>query len=129
METESACRLINQALTYKPKWKFEAESNEKRFEGTITVCIHYPAFASEREYEGEYTDEIMTYAKFRIVVSDCDDMTLYRRLLEKLLKIEEHEAREFFRVQPTNWAPYHPHRVDGIRNWGAEHEDLMFGVV
>lgn len=34
-----------------------------------------------------------------------------------LMVIEEHEMREFLRIAPTYWAPFHPHHTDGIRRW------------
>lgn len=128
MEISSAIRLIEN-LIYKPEWSFEAKDHSNRFEGAITLRIEYPAFQSERaDAENGYPNAIRPYATFPIVVSDCDDTGLYRLVLECIMQIEEHEAREFLRVKPTMWAPFHPHRVDGMRRFGTMQQDLRFGL-
>lgn len=140
MEINSAVELIN-SLVYKPGWRITATDHSNRFEGTVTVRFDYPARNSNRsEATGEnadnpYPNEIPggTYATFPLIVEDCDDACLYERILEMIVCIEEHEAREFLRVQPTGWAPFHPHRVDGMRRWAAYKgtsvtDDLKFGI-
>lgn len=124
METQSAITLVGQ-LIYKPGWSFTATDHSNRFEGTILVRVDYPARNSNRDQaEGGYPEEIKTYATFPILVGDCNsDLRLYRRLLVALEQIEVHEAREFLRVPGTNWAPFHPHRMDGMRNWAAMASD------
>lgn len=141
METQTAITLVEQMI-YKPGWHFTAEDHTNRFEGTIKVRVDYPARNSNRDQAGNgYPDEIKTYATFPILVGDVDsDLRLYRRILSALVHIEEHEAREFLRVPGTYWAPFHPHRLDGMRNWHRmEHDpdaeimqglssDLQFGI-
>ncbi|WP_433463933.1 hypothetical protein [Spirillospora sp. CA-128828] len=128
MEIESAIRLIGN-LIYKPGWVFEAKDYSNRFEGAIAIRIEYPAFQSERADAAKgYPNEIRPYATFPVVVDDCDDVSLYRLVLTHIMEIEEHEAREFLRVEPTMWAPFHPHRADGMRRFGAMQQDLRFGL-
>lgn len=128
LEVTSAVALVNNVI-YKPGWKFEAEDHTSRFEGSVKVKINYPARKSERkDAEIGYPTEIATYASFIMVVADCDDTMIYRQLIDRVLQIEEHEAREFLRVMPTFWAPFHPHRVDGMKRWGKMEADLGFGV-
>jgi hypothetical protein len=130
VETASAVALANR-LIYKPGWQITAEDHTNRFEGTIKVRIDYPAQNSNRDQaEQGYPETIQTYASFPIVVGDCeDDATLYRRILDALVKIEIHEAREFLRVQDSFWAPFHPHRIDGMQRYGAGVlDDLQFGI-
>jgi hypothetical protein len=128
MNVTSAIELVNNVV-YKPDWKITATDHTNRFEGAVTVRIDYPARATERAEAAEgYPREIMTYAIFPMIVIDCDDVSLYRKLLSKIMEIEEHEAREFLRVLPTFWAPFHPHRVDGMRRWGHLESDLQFGI-
>lgn len=131
MECESACRLINEMIIYEPDWVITAEDHTKRFEGTIKVRIDYPARSTNRDQaEANYPLCIMTYAEFTIIAHECGDVTeLYRQLLLRILLIHTHEAREFFRVRPTQWAPFHPHRVDGMKAWGDADSDLGFGTV
>lgn len=129
MEINSACRMINQ-LVYKPQWSFEATDFANRFEGAIQICVRYPAAMSERaEAEMGYPKLFDARANFTIQVEDCDEVMLYRRLLtDVIFRIERHEAREFLRVLPTYWAPFHPHRMDGMKRWGEVELDLHFGL-
>lgn len=133
MEISSALELVNN-LVYKPGWKFTAEDHSNRFEGTIRVRVDYPALNSNREKAAEgYPEEINTYATFPLIVADCGDESLYFRIIEAIVMIEKHEAREFLRVAPTMWAPFHPHRIDGMRRWGKFTgepmiSDLQFGI-
>ncbi len=121
--------LVN-LIIYRPGWTIAATDHQNRYEGAIKVRIDYPAQSTDREEaRGGYTHEITTYATFPIIVADCPDETaLYRRVIDAILKIEAHEAREYFRVQPTYWAPFHPHRIDGMRRWGDAESDLVFGI-
>ncbi len=133
MFVETAQALVAD-LIYKPGWEFEAFDDRKRFEDSIIVKITYPAYDSSRESfdkeKGCYVKEIVTYAQFRMIVRDCDDVSLYRKIIEAIMEIELHEAREFLRVNETLWAPFHPHRVDGMKRWGDNMKgDLLFGVV
>lgn len=129
MRVESAMELINSSLIYKPGWRISATDHTNRFEGTILVRIDYPARNSNRDQASDgYSEEINTYAIFPVTVEDCDDLSLMRHVLDKIIEIEAHEAREFLRVKPTNWAPFHPHRVGGMKAWGTPEKDLLFGV-
>lgn len=138
MEIPSAVRLVNN-LAYKPGWSFEATEHDNRFEGTIKVKINYPARNSsdpdalDVPVDERYPEEIMTYASFPIVVKDCDDTALYCHIADAINDIESHEMREFLRVAPNGWAPFHPHRVDGMNRWAEAHgtsvmADLQFGL-
>lgn len=131
MHVATAIRLID-GVIYKPGWKFTADDHTKRFEGAVLVHVVYPAQNSDRPEAPDYTTPISggARASFPVLVGDLvDELGLYRRLLEMLLHVEEHEAREFFRVEPTMWAPFHPHNIDGMMRWGAGVErDLTFGI-
>ncbi|UQA91656.1 hypothetical protein [Streptomyces halobius] len=141
MRIATAITLVEQ-LTYKPGWAFTATDHSNRFEGVIKIRVDYPARNSARDQaEAGYPEEIVTYAEFPILVGDCGDgLRLYRRLLASIVEIETHEAREFLRLPESNWAPFHPHRIDGMRNWAAmAHDpdaavmqglsrDLQFGI-
>jgi hypothetical protein len=127
LEVESAVRIIN-SLVYKPRWRFVASDNTARFEGGVLVRIHYPAYQSERSDAPRYGTRIMTSATFAFQCLDFDDVEVYRTVLRFVLRIEEHEAREFLRVRPTMWAPFHPHRQGGMHRWGNPESDLMFGI-
>jgi hypothetical protein len=136
MNIETAICLIN-GLVYKPGWTFTATDHTGRFEGTVKVRVEYPAQNSDRaDAPDGYPNAIVTYAEFPIVVGDCDsDKKLYRKLLNQLMKIEEHEAREFLRTKGTYWAPFHPHQINGMKSWQSTCctdddllSDLQFGI-
>lgn len=136
MRIETAIELIGQ-LTYKPGWEFSATDHTKRFESTILLRVDYVAQESGRpNAEKGYPETINTYAVFPIVVGDIQHADqLYRRIADCLMKIEEHEMREFLRVSPTYWAPFHPHTIDGMRVWTHTDSqptyrmpDLQFGI-
>lgn len=135
MEITSAIALVNN-LIYKPGWQFIATDHSDRFEGSIKVRIDYPARNSNRDQAMTgYPEEIATYASFPVIVRDLDDSGLYREIMDAIICIESHEAREFLRVSLTGWAPFHPHRIDGMKRWnstavvsGEFHLDLTFGI-
>lgn len=128
MLNESAIRLVNQ-LIYKPDWEIVATDHVRRFEGTISIRITIPTYQSERRDAPTYGNAIRPYADFAILAGDCeDDVSLYRKVLECIMDVELHEAREFLRVQPTKWAPFHPHRIDGMKRYGTVDHDLTYGL-
>ncbi|MEO3852602.1 hypothetical protein ABGB09_34135 [Streptomyces sp. B8F3] len=138
MLIETAITLV-QGLIYKPGWTFTATDHSNRFEGTIKVRVDYPARNSNRDQaEHGYPQQINTRAEFAIMVADVEsDVVLYRRIIDAILKIEEHETREFLRVPGTHWGPFHPHRIGGMKAWrdtqGQEYlpelaGDLQFGL-
>jgi hypothetical protein len=137
MNVDSAIALIDNLL-YLPGWGFEAADHTNRFEGSVKVKITYPARNSNRDQAPDgYPETITTYAEFPMVVANCDDMWLYRKVANAVVEIETHEMREFLRVKPTFWAPFHPHRIDGMKRWNATEDsgpaddifpDLRFGI-
>lgn len=134
MNVSSAVELINNSLVYKPGWAFTATDHTNRFEDTIVVRVDYPARNSNRDQAADgYQEEIQTYASFPLVVRDCTDEDLVFQVLQAIGRIEMHEAREFLRLKPTMWAPFHPHKVDGMTRWTERTgdrlvDDLQFGI-
>lgn len=130
MRVETAIALIEN-LVYKPGWTFEVESYCHRFEESVKVTVCCDTYRSEREEAADgYPSPIRPRASFCILVGDLDnDVDLYRALMDTIVCYETHEAREFLRVKPTLWAPFHPHRVDGQKRWGTQAADLTFGMV
>lgn len=130
MECLSACQLINELVLFEPGWKFTATDHTNRFEGTIKVRIEYPAQNTNRDQAADgYPERICTYAEFTMTVADCGEShALYHKLFKLLMKVHEHESREYFRIRPTNYAPFHPHRIGGMERWGTTDSDLLFGV-
>jgi hypothetical protein len=123
MRIDSAIALINQ-IVYKPGYTLEAVDHTKRFEGTVKVTLRYVAPETGRDNAAQgYPEIISTYAEFPVAVGDLTGpaaaVCLYRRILDAILQVESHEAREALRVQPTLWSPFHPHTLDGIDQWNA----------
>jgi hypothetical protein len=127
MRVDSAVDLVN-GIVYRPGWTITAKPHTARFEGAICVRIEYPAQNTDRDQAPDYPTPIQTRATFPLIVSECDDVALYRQVMDAIMEIEEHEAREYFRVEPTHWAPFHPHRVEGMNRWGNPQRDLRFGL-
>lgn len=133
MDTEQAVATVN-SMVYLPGWTFTAQDHSNRFEGTITVRIDYPALNSNRDQAPDYPEAINTYATFPITVGDCDDETdLYYKMIGHLMDIWAHETREFLRVPGSLEAPFHPHRLKGMRRWAQKTgtpmaADLQFGI-
>lgn len=125
MQVSTAVELIH-TLIFFPGFEFKAADHTDRFEGSVRVRVEYDAWNTNRETvtDGHYTEQIRTYAEFPIMVEDvADEHVLYRRLMGCLMRLYEHEAREALRVRGTQWAPFHPHRVGGMRRWLATSDD------
>lgn len=139
MDISTAITLI-QGITYKPGWNISGHDNTKRFEGCIRVDFVYPATNSDRSEAPAYSTPIPpngARASFAVIVSTLDDVQLYRAICQLIMTIEEHEMREFFRINPTYWAPFHPHKSDGITRWAdnsdtprhiQQYRDMTFGL-
>lgn len=131
MRCDTAIKLISQ-LAYKPGWELSATDHTKRFEQSICLCVKYPAANSDRpSAEDNYSEQVEPFARAQFVIMLGDswkDVDLYRAIIDILMKVELHEAREFLRVRPTYWAPFHPHQWDGMRLWGDPQTDVSFGV-
>jgi hypothetical protein len=129
MKVDTAIDFIN-GITYLPGWKITAKDDTNRFEGSVTVRIAYPAVDTDRENaKVGYEKTIETYAEFRIIVLKCPDQNaVLRKVLDKIMVIYLHETREALRVLPSYDAPFHPHTIAGMDAWGAEEDDLLFGV-
>jgi hypothetical protein len=95
------------------------------------VRCDYVAPDYSQEHAPAYSRLLEPSAAFLVPVGDIDEpVQLYDRLLKDvLLRIEEHEHREAFRVGADYWAPFHPHKTDGIKNWGDPAADYTFGAV
>jgi hypothetical protein len=132
MLVESAIQLVNQ-LIYKPGWKITAEDATNRHENAIRLRIDYPAQETSRQAaRAGYDQDNLPYAAFYIMIGpNCDDISLYRFVAERIIEIDTHEMREYLRVNPTLWAPFHPHQLDGMTRWhgpGNHDRDLYFGA-
>lgn len=138
MQVETAITLINESIYTVPGVEMKAEDYRHRFEDAICLSVNLTeARRSERELAPHYPETVPGGArsKYVIQVGSIDDVAeLVGRVLDSLLDTYSHELREFTRVRPTNWAPFHPHKEDGIKRWSARvkhstERDLKFGIV
>jgi len=129
VNTDTAITLVN-GLVYKPGWRMNATDNTARFEGSIVLELVEATYMSERANATQgYAERIDARASFIIQVGALtDDIELYREVLDRIVQFDVHEAREFLRVRETMWAPFHPHRVDGMHRFGRVAEDLTYGL-
>ena len=130
MKCHEAIDLISK-VTYKPGFVIEAFDHTDRFESAIKVVIKYRAPNYNREHAPTYSVPADNpSASFIVLCGACPDgPALLRQLLDVLLTIEQHEAREALRVGPDWEAPFHPHTLDGMTRWGDTYKDLTFGAV
>lgn len=130
MRPETAIALI-EGLIFKPGWTIEATDFTDRFEDTVCVCLSCDTYRFNRSDAAEgYQFQMRPQAKFLIMVGEFrDECDLYRKIIECIIDFETHESREALRVEATLWAPFHPHRHDGMLRWGTPDHDLTYGVV
>ena len=129
MEVSSAIALINEGLVYKPDWVLVATDHTSRFEGSICLEITSPTYASEKEQALlGYPNEIRPMARFCVCVATLDIYELVREVIQCINRYDLHETREFLRLKPSYWAPFHPHRHDGMERWGTPESDRHFGL-
>lgn len=130
MSKDTAITFINDGLVYPPGWSLTAHDLTARFENTIKVVVSYPACQTNRDQAPEqYPTVIQANAEFPLVVDFHDVYGLVRRLIEEVFaRIHLHEDREMIRVKPTFWAPFHPHKIDGMKAWGDVAGDVRFGT-
>lgn len=112
MDIDHAIEVIEQ-VRYKPGWKITA----KRVWGSdhdVRLVVDY--LAPDSSNAPEYRETIAVDAHCVIDVSDiASDLDLLRKVLDSLIEVEIHEAREFFRYGPE--APFHPHSFEGDVGW------------
>lgn len=136
MNTDVAIELINTQLVYKPGWTLKAEDYTWRMQGTVLLHISFSAPSSDRDDAREGYRKVLEplHNAFPLVVQDCEteDDILFR-LLQIIIGLETHEAREFLRRKPTYDAPFHPHRKADMDRWAhyagtPVSDDLNFGA-
>jgi hypothetical protein len=128
MLTETAVKLINDTVAFLPGWTVKAKDFTSRHEGCICLYVSYPGRESNRpEAMDGYPVQNEPRATFLLQVAELDDIGLHKAVLDRLIEFITHEFREFYRVKPSYWSPFHPHSIDGMRRWGDADRDLQFG--
>lgn len=128
MLTETACQIINHGVCFMPGWKITAHDFTTRHEGCVALHVEYPGRETARSHAPEYATCNEPRAVLLLQVGNfTDDLELHRAVIGKLIEFWVHEAREFYRVLPSMWAPFHPHKIDGMERWGEPDKDLTYG--
>lgn len=116
MTPEHACELIDR-ITYKPGWTFDA-TPEPRYQDTVSLTVSFTAPDTDVRYAPAYERTLPQTMTFYLHVAPClTDLALWGLVLECVIHLELHEAREFFAVDERFSKPFHAHTSEGIVNW------------
>lgn len=126
MHSSIAAEFLDTQLSYKPDWYFSAEAEG---ENAVYFGMTFPAFNSnQRLMEARMRVSIRPSVGFLLNVGGCrNTLDLMRLVIAAIMKVEEHEAREFLRLKGSYEAPFHPHKPEGMLAWGDELQDLDYG--
>lgn len=130
MHISTAIDLLSNVV-YKPGWEFEVKDHSARFENSILITMSSDTFRADQAdaHAGGYLFPIRPSASFVVPVGRIhDDCDLYRAHLGMIARYDDHERREFYRVAPSYWAPFHPHTTDGMERWGNPDADIAYGT-
>lgn len=119
MQATTAVELLNTGMIYPPDVQITAEDWTHRFEDSVRITVNLPgAKYSDRQYAPDYSVDNTTGTQaFVVPVGTCDIFSLAGCVLDLIGRVREHEDREFLRLRSTGWAPFHPHKTDGINRW------------
>lgn len=124
-------RIVNEELTFAPTWKVSAgvSFGDMMREDTLTLRVEYAAVETDVLPAINRPVNIDLDSTFHINPRWSKDEFL-RAVLNTLLIIHEHEAREMFKVNGVG--VFNPHRPDGIDAWNRTvkvHQDTMTSSV
>lgn len=128
MNTDYAVQLINQC-TYKPGHELIASDYH-----CPVGCVRFEVYAfglmdSDQAEAPHYRKRINRFEDWLIDVSSLTEPEdLYACILEKLIEFEVHETREFLSVNSRYDKPFHPHTIEGQRNWSQQMKRVIQGV-
>jgi hypothetical protein len=113
---EEALDLINNHVTFSPTFKLWAAVSFGDFmrQNTITLGVNYDAYETDVLPAVTKPVKIALDAIF-VIDPAWDREELLRAVLNTALIIQEHEAREMFKVDGVGI--FNPHRDDGIETW------------
>ena len=123
MQVTTAVKLVH-GLVFFPGFRFTALTTppirgHRQGADRVRRLEHEPRVPDRQHY----SEQIQTYAEFPLMVEDLEDeVMLYRRLMVVLMRLYEHEAREALRVKGTQWSPFHPHKIGGMKPLEADHQ-------
>lgn len=117
MNAQRAVELINK-ISYRPEWEISAHLMAAGLPYVfVTARVHTVNSDRDQAIKG-YPEKIILGPDTMIdaeLYDTPDD--LYGRILDWIIGLEIHEAREFLRVGDDMRAPFHPHRPEGQAAW------------
>lgn len=115
---EEALDLINNQVTFSPTFKLIAGIGFGDFMrgNSITLGVSYDAFETNYLPNRVKPVKIDLDATF-VIDEQWSKEEFLRAVLNTALIIQEHEAREMFKVNGVGI--FNPHRDDGIETWDA----------
>lgn len=137
MQVETALDIVGDQLVTAPDVTVTAEDHRHRYQDAIRVRVTLDGWATERDEireHGRAVRRLSPWAEFAIPVGSLDSAEdLVGAILDVIAEARSHEDREHTRLRPTYWAPFHPHREDGIARWAARtgrdpQRDLTYGL-
>lgn len=133
MDITAAINYVN-GLHLKPNWRVSAHQIQTMATLwgdwanstfiTVEFVYHVPNSNHDLALAG-YPEMIDAFESIEVNAATVEDIDELRAMLiTKIMTIELHEWREFFREGPLMVAPYHPHRPEGNEAWAATVERM-----
>ncbi|MFF1469118.1 hypothetical protein [Streptomyces mirabilis] len=117
MNEQRAIELIK-GISYRPGWKITAEPMVPGLPFVVVQAYIDTVNTNREQAIKGYPQKIVLGPDTVIDASlYATPEDLYRRILDWIIGLEVHEAREFFRVGTDMQAPFHPHREECERAW------------
>lgn len=130
MDSQTAVDIINDC-TFLAGWDLRAECFDRRHETGVAVYITYtspdyssnPALWNDPKNHFEITTPMVLLAGLYNTEAE-----LMKEVIRLAGECWFHEAREACRRASNGFrAVLHPHRIEGMVNWGRPEADLAFG--
>lgn len=133
MDAGQAVSEINK-LMYKPGWRITAWVDDNpRYRNSVVINCAFDTYNSAEVYAHDnyrYSPIIRPSVVERQDVTECrGSEDVFRLVAEFIMKIEEHEMREFLRTKGDFKAPFHPHTFPGMLAWGDMFHDEEYNKI
>lgn len=125
MNAELAAELLS-SMAYKPGSQVIAAAVDS---GTVLFGMEFDTYDSTPEPDGYQPPVTITTPPILIDVTSLDTEGVLGAGLNAILKVEEHETREFWRPRSGIIAPFHPHSKSGEAAWQRVRDDSSATVL
>ncbi|MFE5369229.1 hypothetical protein [Streptomyces mirabilis] len=117
MDAQRAVDLINK-ISYRPGWEINAHLMIDGLPYVIVIAHVHTVNSDQDQAIKGYPEKIILAPDTMIDAGLYDTPeALYGRILDWIIGLEIHEAREFLRVGDDMRAPFHPHRPECQDAW------------